>query len=703
MTDIISSDWTELDASNSNPSPNGVQGGYSPSQVAPIIRAIRGAIKRDFVQSNAIYTSTGTATAYVLTYGAAPAAYAKGVVIRFYAHITNTGAATLNINGLGAKSLFSWHGVALTAGQIKAGSIIEVAYNGTNFVVISNEVQNAKFTGNTSFGDIAANNAVFGAVTANTASFTAVTANSVTLSGQLNVPAALGISFANNDGITFDDSSNVFTFTADGSEASAKLAAGNMKLTSTGLALQIDTPAGDTASDPYIAFYKNAVRQGYIQHQDGTTDASGWRMLNDATGDILILNNQAGQNSLRYYNGTSLTSNIVWHSGNDGSGSTLDADLLDGRDSTSFYRDNAAFNTSGNLTISNSGPVLSFIETNDASNWRLYLNGGVFSLQQDDLGDGTFEAPNALNFDRAGLRAEVWGQKIWHAGNDGAGSTLDADLLDGLHASSFQLASGYTAADVLTKLKTVDGSGSGLDADLLDGMHSTDFYRDNAAFATTGNMTITNAAPEIKLQDSTSGHYSARMRVDASNLYVDSSTDDVTFAEVFRFELDTKRGYAGGSQIITAAAGTAYDAARLGGVAASSYALSSDLSSYATVTALNLKANLASPAFTGSPTAPTQAAGNSSTRLATTAYVQTELNSYAGLYTGSTQDITTYPVGHTVMVQESYDNRNASVDIRLHVSNPYSYVIGGTGLDCAGTWRMRGVGSSSIALAQRTA
>jgi len=40
--------------------------------------------------------------------------------------------------------------------------------------------------------------------------------------------------------------------------------------------------------------------------------------------------------------------------------------------------------------------------------------------------------------------------------------------------------------------------------------------------------------------------------------------------------------------------------------------------------ALDLKAPLASPSFTGSPTAPTQAAGNNSTRIATTAYVQGE-------------------------------------------------------------------------------
>ena len=35
----------------------------------------------------------------------------------------------------------------------------------------------------------------------------------------------------------------------------------------------------------------------------------------------------------------------------------------------------------------------------------------------------------------------------------------------------------YTASDVLTKIKTVDGAGSGLDADLLDGLDSSDFVR----------------------------------------------------------------------------------------------------------------------------------------------------------------------------------------------------------------------------------
>lgn len=49
---------------------------------------------------------------------------------------------------------------------------------------------------------------------------------------------------------------------------------------------------------------------------------------------------------------------------------------------------------------------------------------------------------------------------------------------------------GYTAADVLAKLLTVDGSGSGLDADLLDGLSSAAF----AGASSTGNWTPADAS-----------------------------------------------------------------------------------------------------------------------------------------------------------------------------------------------------------------
>ncbi|TDW20384.1 hypothetical protein EV128_12514 [Rhizobium azibense] len=67
-------------------------------------------------------------------------------------------------------------------------------------------------------------------------------------------------------------------------------------------------------------------------------------------------------------------------------------------------------------------------------------------------------------------------------------------------AISFKLdASAYTAADVLAKVKTVDGPGSGLEADLLDGYHASNLFRDDADFTTTGNFTVRNAAPSVRI------------------------------------------------------------------------------------------------------------------------------------------------------------------------------------------------------------
>ena len=47
-------------------------------------------------------------------------------------------------------------------------------------------------------------------------------------------------------------------------------------------------------------------------------------------------------------------------------------------------------------------------------------------------------------------------------------------------------------------------------------------------------------------------------------------------------------------------------------------------------TTLNAKAALASPTFTGTPKAPTAAAGTNTTQIATTAFVQTALSSVGG-------------------------------------------------------------------------
>ncbi|WVT74024.1 hypothetical protein QM996_02600 [Sinorhizobium chiapasense] len=152
MVDIIDSKWTELDASNTGAAPDGVQGGYAPSTVAPILRSTRGALKRFYVQSNAIYTSGGSANAYTLTYAGAPAKYDKGIQYAFFANHSNTGAATLNINALGAKPIIGNNGSTLALGQITAGTVVIVYYDGTSFR-LQNITTNPSFNGSISLSD----------------------------------------------------------------------------------------------------------------------------------------------------------------------------------------------------------------------------------------------------------------------------------------------------------------------------------------------------------------------------------------------------------------------------------------------------------------------------------------------------------------------------------------------------------------------
>lgn len=220
--------------------------------------------------------------------------------------------------------------------------------------------------------------------------------------------------------------------------------------------------------------------------------------------------------------------NKAWHAGNDGSGSGLDADLLDGKDSTYFTNasnlasgivpvarlsgtysidisGNAATATNANYATSagnadtvdgkhasdfaSSGHThgqyvqktgdtmtgtLAFNNTLSSANKLLDLQQG-YAVYSDNTGgsNGTrlwIDAPNGGEVvigPRAGanflndirLRSQVInletngnqdgvtinGNKVWHAGNDGAGSGLDADLLDGKHASDFLATSDTTA------------------------------------------------------------------------------------------------------------------------------------------------------------------------------------------------------------------------------------------------------------------
>jgi len=84
--------------------------------------------------------------------------------------------------------------------------------------------------------------------------------------------------------------------------------------------------------------------------------------------------------------------------------------------------------------------------------------------------------------------------------------------------------SAYTAADVLTKIKTVDGSGSGLDADTLDGVQGSSYLRSDAADTTTGKLTINTGTSTTGLDMSTNNSW-ADIRVIQNTTTVSGNND----------------------------------------------------------------------------------------------------------------------------------------------------------------------------------
>ena len=174
--------------------------------------------------------------------------------------------------------------------------------------------------------------------------------------------------------------------------------------------------------------------------------------------------------------GFDVNGNTVWHAGNDGSGSGLDADTVDGIQASSFLRSDATDTASGTITFSNG------INVGDLSNGGITGNNynitGVNALTINDPGEGIIfgggsttvtlyaiddSTDSIMNFSNAS-ELRVNNSKVWHAGNDGSASGLDADTLDGQHASAF-LTSGTT--------------------------NLSNYLRKNAADTASGNLTFT--------------------------------------------------------------------------------------------------------------------------------------------------------------------------------------------------------------------
>lgn len=220
----------------------------------------------------------------------------------------------------------------------------------------------------------------------------------------------------------------------------------------------------------WIDDYRGATYDKYPAHFDGSAqylsvpvNGSGDKDLSNArfkvpfSGDVVIDGSK------------------VWHAGNDGSGSGLDADTVDGIQSTGIVYGTAGAAVNGLSATQNVYELgqykAGFWDANGASwtpntgwwwgatfahrsNTSSYNYSGQLAFENGNGGNGIYARTISNG------TASSW-SKLWSDGNDGSGSGLDADTVDGVHASSFFQANNALSATTGAFSGDVTMSGTG--------------------------------------------------------------------------------------------------------------------------------------------------------------------------------------------------------------------------------------------------
>jgi len=145
----------------------------------------------------------------------------------------------------------------------------------------------------------------------------------------------------------------------------------------------------------------------------------------------------------------------------------VDAATVDSLDSTQFLRSDAADTATGVVTFDNDSGINVVYSTSDTTNitgYGIISNRAAFYLRPTaDNSYTLYVGGSDASYDWSSIELKVGnnnnvninGNTVWHAGNDGSGSTLDADLLDGVQGSSYLRSD---ADDTFTGTLTVSGS-----------------------------------------------------------------------------------------------------------------------------------------------------------------------------------------------------------------------------------------------------
>src|SRR5262245_51713745 len=130
--------WSTTNTSNAN-ADSGISwvDGMPRATVKLSGRSIMAALAKQRNLWNGTITTAGSANAYTVT---SPIGYTgsvpTGLMIRVKLNFTNTGAATLNLDSIGAVAIKTQLGNDPVAGELLVNVITDFIYNGTNWIIV---------------------------------------------------------------------------------------------------------------------------------------------------------------------------------------------------------------------------------------------------------------------------------------------------------------------------------------------------------------------------------------------------------------------------------------------------------------------------------------------------------------------------------------------------------------------------------------